>query len=181
MKNIPEPWKSFFASIDEMIGQETRLEILGGFVVTVLYDAPRTTADVDVISVVPNTQTRKLLEIAGEGSGLHKKHGVYLDRVGIATLPEDYEERLTEIFAEEFPHLRLLAVNPYDIALAKIERNIDRDREDVKFLAEAVPFDLRILEERYFKELRPYLGIPEREDLTLRLWLEMIEETRNRK
>lgn len=181
MKNIPEPWKAFFASIDKSLDQETHLEILGGFVVTVLYDSPRTTADVDVISVVPNTQTRKLLEIAGEGSGLHKKYGVYLDRVGIATLTENYEERLTDIFAEKFQHLRLLAVDPYDIALAKIERNIDRDREDVKFLAEAVPFDLRILKERYFKELRPYLGIPEREDLTLRLWLEMIEETRNRK
>jgi len=71
-----------------------------------------------------------------------------------------------------------LRFDPYDIALAKTERNIDRDREDVKFLAKAVPFDLRILEERYFKELRPILGIPEREDLTLRLWIEMIEEER---
>lgn len=181
MKDTPKPWKSFFASIDETLDQETRLEILGGFVVTVLYNAPRATADVDVVSVVPNAQTRNLIEIAGEGSRLHKRCGVYLDRVGIATLPESYEERLTEIFAGEFQRLRLFALDPYDIALAKIERNIDRDREDVKFLARSVPFDLRILEERYFKELRPFLGIPEREDLTLRLWIEMIEETRNRK
>ena len=181
MRNIPEPWKSFFTAIDENLLDETRLEILGGFVITVIYGAPRTTADVDVISVVPNTQTRNLIEIAGEGSALHKKHGVYLDRVGIATLPESYEERLIEIFTGEFGHLRLFALDPYDIALAKIERNIDRDREDVKFLARTVPFDLRILEERYFKELRPFLGIPEREDLTLRLWIEMIEETRSQK
>ncbi len=77
--------------------------------------------------------------------------------------------------------MRLLALDPYDLALAKIERNIDRDREDVKFLARAALFDLRILEERYFKELRPVLGNPAREDLTLRLWVEMIEEDRNRK
>lgn len=69
----------------------------------------------------------------------------------------------------------------YDIALAKIERNIDRDREDVKFLAEAVPFDLKFLEEIYIKELRLILGVPEREDLTLKLWIEMIEEERNKK
>lgn len=181
MNNIPEPWKSFFAEIDESLKEETRLEILGGFVITVLYKAPRTTADVDVVSVAPNTQTRNLLEIAGEGSALHKKRGVYLDRIGIATLPEDYEDRLAEIFAGEYTNLRLFALDPYDIALAKIERNIDRDREDVKFLARAVPFDLRILKERYFKELRPLLGIPEREDLTLRLWIEMIEEESNRK
>jgi hypothetical protein len=180
-KNIPEPWKSFFQEIDETLREETRLEILGGFIVTILYNAPRTTADVDVISITPNTETRKLIEIAGRDSQLHKKHGVYFDRVGIATLPENYEERLTEIFIGEFPHLRLFALDPYDLALAKLERNIDRDREDVKFLASVLPFDLQVLEKRYFKELRPLLGIPEREDLTLRLWIEMIEEERNKK
>ena len=181
MKSIPEPWKSFFAAVNKTLTEETRLEILGGFVVTVLYDAPRTTADVDLVSVIPKTETRSLIEAAGRGSVLHKKHGVYLDRVGIAALAENYEERLTEVFAGGFQNLRLFALDPYDIALAKIERNIDRDREDVKFLAEAVPFDLQILEERYFKELRPLLGIPEREDLTLQLWIEMIEEARNQK
>ena len=70
------------------------MEILGGFIVTIFYDAPRTTSDVDIVSIVPNTQTRSLIEFAGEGSSLHKKHGVYLDRVGIATLPENYEDRL---------------------------------------------------------------------------------------
>jgi Nucleotidyltransferase of unknown function (DUF6036) len=181
MNKIPEPWKSFFAAIDETLKEETSLEVLGGFVITVLYNAPRTTADVDVVSVVPNTQTRSLIESAGAGSHLHKKHGVYLDRVGVATLPENYEDRLTEIYAADFKNLRLFALDPYDLTLAKIERNIDRDREDVKFLARAVPFDLRILEERYFKERRPLLGIPEREDLTLRLWHEMIEEDQDRK
>jgi len=181
MKNIPEPWKSFFAAIDEMLQDEIRLEILGGFVITILYNAPRETADVDVVTVIPNTQTRNLIETAGKGTALHKKYGVYFDRVGIATLPEDYEERLTEVFAGQFRRLHFFALDPYDIALTKIGRNIDRDREDVKFLAETGPFDLRVLKDRYFKELRPFLGIPEREDLTLKLWVEMIEETRNRK
>ena len=122
-----------------------------------------------------------MIDLAGMGSPLHQKYGIYLDRVGIATLPENYEDRLIEIFAGAFKNLRLLALDSYDIALAKIERNIDRDREDVLFLAEAAHFDLKILEERYFKELRPVLGIPEREDLTLRLWIEMIEVSREKK
>ena len=37
-----------------------------------------------------------------------------------------------------------------------------------------------VLRERYVEELRPYLGRPEREDLTLELWIEMINETRAR-
>lgn len=181
MKHLPKPWKSLFSAIDKILKEETRLEILGGFVITVLYNALRTTADVDIVSIIPNDQTRNLIELAGEGSKLHIKHGVYLDRVGIANLPEDYEDRLTEIFKDNFQNLKLFALNPYDIALAKIERNIDRDREDVRFLAKTIPFDLKILEEIYFKELRPVLGIPEREDLTLKLWIEMIEEDRNPK
>ena len=69
-------------------------------------------------------------------------------------------------------------MDPYDIALSKIERNGDFDRDDVKHLARVLPFDLDILKQRYHDELRVYLGNPQREDLTLRLWIEMIEEER---
>ncbi len=81
--------------------------------------------------VVPNAQTRNLIEAADEESALHKKYGMCFDQVDVATLPENYEETLTEIFAGEFRRLRLSALNPYDVALAKIERNINR--EEVKF------------------------------------------------
>ncbi|HMS42979.1 MAG TPA: DUF6036 family nucleotidyltransferase, partial [Pyrinomonadaceae bacterium] len=101
-----------------------------------------------------------------------------LDVVGIATVPENYEERLTQIGADKFQKIRLFALDAYDIALAKIERNIQRDRDDVKHLARVTPFDIEILKSRYENELRIYLGNPEREDLTLKLWIEAIEETR---
>jgi hypothetical protein len=176
---IPEPWRSFFQEIDESLSEETALEILGGFVVTQVYGALRSTADIDVVSITPKKLSQKLLELAGEGSPLHKKHRVYLDSVGIAPLPENYEDRLGEIVAGTFRNLRLLVLDPYDVALAKIERNIQRDRDDVRFLARVVPFDLEILKERYESELRPILGNPEREDLTLKLWIELIEEDRS--
>ena len=37
---------------------------------------------------------------AGEGSALHKKCGVYLQIVGVAQIPLNYEDRLTEMFAK---------------------------------------------------------------------------------
>jgi hypothetical protein len=49
---------------------------------------------------------------------------------------------------------------------------------DVRYLARTVPFDLNILRERYTIELRPYLGNPVREDLSLQFWIEDIEEDR---
>ncbi|HLK04216.1 MAG TPA: hypothetical protein VKT53_07210 [Candidatus Acidoferrum sp.] len=45
-------------------------------------------------------------------------------------------------------------------------------------MARAIPLDTTLLRERYEKELRWQMGIPEREDLTMKLWIEMIEEDR---
>jgi hypothetical protein len=71
-----------------------------------------------------------------------------------------------------------VALDPYDLALTKLERNIERDRSDVRYLARIIPFDLELLCDRYRQELRPYLGNPKRKDLTLKLWIEAIREDR---
>jgi hypothetical protein len=153
---------------------------MGGFVVTMVYGFSRPTADLDVLENAPAAAGRSMLELGRQGGPIHKKYKVYLDRVGVAKVPENYEDRLTEIFPKIFKHLLLLALDPYDLALSKLERNIQRDRDDVKHLAKTVPFDLEVLKERYRRELRWQLGNPEREDLTLRLWIEAIEEERSR-
>ena len=172
----PEPWYSFLKEIDQSLSEETRIHCLGGFVVTVVYGAERSTVDIDALSLVERDSA--IWEFAGRGSNLHKRHHVYLDRVGIAPLPENYKDRLTEAFIEVFKNLRIFVLDPYDVALAKIERNTARDRQDVLYLAQAVPFDLETLKQRYHDELRIYLGNPDREDLTLKLWIDMIEESR---
>ena len=80
----PEPWNSFLRDVDEFVSEEIHLHLLGGFVVTVIYGAPRETSDLDVLTTV--RLDPKLLEYAGQGSELHRKHGVYLDPVGVAHL-----------------------------------------------------------------------------------------------
>lgn len=177
-ESVPEPWRSFRSRLDTETQEKVELHCLGGFVVTTLYRLARATADVDVILIAPRGASDELLRLGGKGSPLHHECKVYLDYVGIATVPENYDERLVEMFPNAFKQLRLLALDPYDIALAKLERNIQRDRDDVKHLARTIPFDLNLLRGRYEDELRPYLGNPEREDLTLRLWVEAIEEER---
>lgn len=177
-KSILEPWKSFFREIDHSLEEEVALHCLGGFVMTMLYRLDRPTADVDVLPTGSNDAIELLIGLAGEGSALHKKYKVYLQIVGVAPIPINYEDRLTEMFAKTFKHLRLFALDPYDLALSKIERNTQRDRDDVKHLARAVPLDLGVLKDRYQKELRPDLANAKREDLTLQLWIEAIEEER---
>ena len=176
VENIPEPWASFLSQVDDCLGEEVELHCFGGFVVTIRYGLTRSTADVDVLAATNPTAMQHLIQSAGKGSELHREFGVYLDFVTIASVPDGYEERLTEMFPGRFKHLRLLAFDPYDLALAKLERNIQRDRDDVKYLARSIPFDLEVLKDRYRTELRPLLGNPDREDLTMRLWVKAIEE-----
>ena len=175
-RKIPEPWRSFLEALDAAATEETRLDCMGGFVVTQLYGFARETADLDVLQIAPGEQRTSLLEIGKQGGALHKKFKVYLDNVGVAKVPEDYEERLTEMFPGEFRFLRICELDAYDLALSKLERNIQRDRDDVKHLARTIPLHINLLKERYEKELRWQLGIPEREDLTLKMWEEMIAE-----
>ena len=131
-----------------------------------------------MLLILPSDAQSLLLKYAGRDSELHMKHGVYVDLVTVESHPDNYEQRLTEVFAGALQHLRLLALDPYDLALAKLERNLQRDRDDVLFLADAVPLDLAVLRKRYKQEMRPYLGRPDREDLTLDLWADMIQERR---
>lgn len=148
---LREPWSSFLKELDQWAMEETRLDCMGGFVVTLQYGFSRETSDLDVLLIAPWEQGRPLLELGAQGGSLHKKYKVYLDYVGVAKVPENYEERLTEMFAGEFRHLRICALDPYDLALSKLERNIQRDRDDVKHLARAIPLEPEILKERYDK------------------------------
>ena len=133
--SLPKPWNSFFSEINAALGEEIELHCLGGFVMTMLYGLDRPTSDVDVLPIGSNPAIESLIDLAGEGSKLHKKYKVYLQVVGVASVPENYEERLTEMFPLTFKQLRLLALDPYDLALSKLERNTQRDRDDVWHLA----------------------------------------------
>jgi hypothetical protein len=178
---LPEPWRGFLTDLDGLVTHDVQLHCCGGFVVTVLYGLARTTADLDVLSIIPHGDQRALAAFAGRGSDLHKRRNVYLDVVTVATHPDSYESRLTEMFPGTFRHLRLLALDAYDLVLTKLARNSDRDRADVEYLATAVPLDPSVLRDRYKSEMREYVGVPEREDLTLDLWIEIIEETQSRR
>lgn len=93
----PEPWKSFFGEIDASLEEEVALHCLGGFVMTVLYGLNRPTADVDVLPVGSHAATESLIRLAGQGSILQKKYRVYLQVVGVARVPVNYEEGLTDV------------------------------------------------------------------------------------
>jgi hypothetical protein len=133
LNEAPNPsaqWKAFLQDVDQLLQTAVELHCLGGFVLSVLYDLPRPTADVDYIAAMPSTAIVELETIAGRGSALHKKHGLYLQHVTIADVPEDFAARLTELSPGAFARLRLFALEVHDLVLAKLVRNSPVDLED---------------------------------------------------
>lgn len=143
--------------------------------VTQQYGIGRETSDIDFLSVVAQSPNDNVEALAGLGSRLHRKYRLYMQYVGIVTPPAEYASRLTRMFASSsWQHLRLFALDATDIALSKLERNAERDREDVLRLARAGFIDPHVLRTRYYEELRPYLlSKLSWHDKTLDLWLEM--------
>jgi len=168
----PEPWRSFFDDLDQMLREPVAVHCFAGFVLIHAYGAARTTNDVDFISVAPNPLRQTLCELGGIGSALHKKHKVYLDPVTVATPPDGYESRLRPLFPGVWRFVNLYALEAHDLALTKLERNFERDRDNVQRLARAGHLDREALLPRYQEELRPYLSREVWHDQTLQLWIE---------
>src|ERR1019366_8034606 len=135
----PQPWHSFFRDIDRAFDRPVVLQCIGGFALAMLYGEPRPTVDVDFLSVVPAGEIGRLDALAGMGAALDREHGVYVQHVRIVTVPENYEHRLIPIFPAAYRRVHLADLEAHELALSKLERNSGRDREDVKFLARAVP------------------------------------------
>jgi hypothetical protein len=169
---LQSPWKEFLTDIDSALQESVSLHCIGGFVACVRYGLPRPTGDIDYISMQPLDCEAFLSEIAGPGSTLFKKHKLYLQRVGVTILPEEYQLRLEEIFPGQFRNVRLYVPDPYDLILSKVERNGPKDRYDVEFLAKTLSLDADVLRGRYFTEFRPNIFNEERHDLTIKLWVE---------
>ena len=178
-KLLREPWRTFFEALDQELSAPCALHCFGGFVLTEHYCVARSTIDVDVVDV-RGAEIAEIARRAGRGSPLHRRHRAYVDVVTIAEIPDDYESRLIDMQVGGLTHLRLLAFERHDLVLAKLARNTDRDREDVVALALGPGLDTDVLRSRYRDELRPTLGRPDREDLTLELWIEMISEVSDR-
>jgi hypothetical protein len=171
----PEPWRSFLRDLDGLLSAPVELRCLGGFVVTQQYGIGRETSDIDFLAVIAQSREDDVEALAGLGSKLHRKYHVYMQYVGIVTPPADYAGRLTPMFpSASWARLKIFALDAMDLALSKLERNAERDREDVLALARAGLLDPETLKERYYAELRPYLlSKLSWHDKTLDLWLNM--------
>ena len=71
-------------------------------------------------------------------------------------------------------NLGVFALEAHDLALTKLERNSDKDRQDIQALANSGFINEATLRERYVTEYRPNLASGEKKhDLTIELWVQM--------
>jgi hypothetical protein len=170
--SLPFPWVKFLDELDGLLDERFDLHCIGGFAVVAAYGLPRSTNDLDYRALAPFNRLLELQRIAGPGSKLDRKYKVHLQYSAVDSMPESYEERLTDPFADRFAHMHLLIPDPYDLVLSKLSRNVERDREDVNFLATTCRLSAEVLRQRYLQELRSALiGPIDRHDLTLDFWI----------
>jgi hypothetical protein len=77
------------------------------------------------------------------------------------------------MYPGQLKNLHLYAPAPYDLILSKLERNSQKDRDDVVFPAESLHLTPGTRCDRYPRELRPYLAHERRHELTVKLWLDV--------
>ena len=135
------------------------------------YGLPRPTGDIDYIAVVPPDAAAEIALVGGPDSALARKCRVFLQGVGIADLPDDYESRLRELNLD-LGNLKLWVLEPYDLLLSKLPRNGPKDREDAKYLIEKLRLEFAIFYDRWQQEMAPWIPNKERHELTIQLWKE---------
>ena len=172
LDHLPLKWREFLVDLDALLKTSVSVHCIGGFVLVAQYGAPRATKDIDYVLETGDVHT-DLQSMAGEGTPFAKHHGVHMQRVTVVSLSQEYETRLQEIFPGELMMLRLMALDPYDLILSKMDRNSATDRADAKFLASSLKLNGEILRERYVKEFKPnFVGNESRLELTFKLWME---------
>ena len=174
-ESLEDSWLRFLLDIESALAAEARVHCLGGFAIAAQFGLTRTTGDLDLIEVPAKTAT-ELLEIAGKGTPLAKRHRMYIDIVAVGFPPHNYSDRLIKLNLPGLVKLQLFLFEKHDIVLSKLSRAIERDWEDVKYLAANAGLDVEVLRQRFRDELREFCTNPRREELTLDLWIEEIEK-----
>ena len=181
-REIPEPWNRFLLDLDGAVSGSADAVALGGFVMSVQYGMPRPTGDIDLLFVSSDLVRDELLRAGGRGSLLHQKHHLYVEYVVLSVEPAEYRGRVIEMFPGSLGNLRLFCLDPYDLALTKLDRNSPKDRSDFLHLAHVVPLDFSILRDRFETEVATYVwdAPASKLRLTLGLWIDEAEEIRGR-
>lgn len=134
------PIEAFFQEIDRnwrgSRSQKIQLHVLGSAALMLQTDYARGTTDGDILetpNIVGETKTL-LLAIAGRGTPIHKRHGLYLDVVasGIPLLPASPRWLPRTALNASLHTFEVAVLDIVDLVTTKLKRFHANDQSDVK-------------------------------------------------
>ena len=139
-RSLPEELVHHLAELSRRLGplaEPVQARLAGGFAVH-YYTQHRLSLDVDIkwshrIAIPPDM---RIFEISGSGSETGP-HAVVMDgNFGdvLGSFPPDWEKRAREL--HRFDNIVLSVIDAVDLAVSKVARFSDRDREDIRALAQ---------------------------------------------
>ncbi len=126
---VNEQITAFLETLGKQYPRSTKLTLLGGSALCLL-GSPRPTMDIDYAGsdLQKNDFQRLMGEIAND-------MGLDVEAVPIHELtPLSYGEEKRAIHVGTFGNIEVLIIDPYVIALSKLDRGFDTDIEDIVFL-----------------------------------------------
>lgn len=158
----------------ENLKSKVTLYVFGGAAAVIAYGSKRGTTDIDAY-LEDERIKEKFLKWAGEGSELYKKHGIYFQSANTSLMlieDPDWKHRSVEILKGRLKHILVMALSKEDLVLSKLSRYNDRDREDIKFIAENHKIDPKNLIACYEAARKYYAGHLRTLDQTFNIVLE---------
>lgn len=142
-------FKEVDASLVEKGFPPLSLILCGAAALIVKHDLKRKTADIDTLVRTGNSS------VYGIGTIL-AKYGLHIISEALLCLHPDYSERVEEF--ERYRKLVVYTLGPYDLAISKIARGFEKDREDLfqSTLLQSIDFDK--LKKLYFEALKYWVG-----------------------
>ena len=146
--------KRFLKCLDAQLSEPKDLILIGGAAASLAYGVNRVTDDIDTIQNI--SELEQALHRAREQTGLE----IPLQEVGVWDGPYDFEDRL-ESLDLGFRNLRIIVPERHDLALMKVVRGQENDRDVISQMAETVGLDETILVDRFRNEMSHVIGDPQ--------------------
>jgi hypothetical protein len=154
----------FFQDLDRAwtatAAQGIRLPIIGSTALLLQTDYERLTKDSDVLETAELDERirRQLLNLAGQGSRIHRRHQVYLEVVspGLPLLPQRPRWVPVIGLSSRLVHFQIDALDVVDVVVSKLKRFHANDQQDIQAMIDIGRVEHDLLLDRFRSAMEVY-------------------------
>ncbi len=149
--------RTFLEAADRHLSMPAKIILIGGGAATLAYGATSATGDLDTLNKLSKELQRAFKEANAE-TGLN----VPVSLSGVASPPEDYEDRLERILPK-LKKLEVWTLEKHDLVLSKVIRWAESDQQHIREINRSVGLSFDVLVERFRDEVHDkVVGDPKR-------------------